>query len=536
MQFQCYDAVLYQKLGNLAADAKYDIIGAITGFSPSMGALVLTGERSAIFVDGRYTLAAHQTVNKNRFDILDLQKNEILSWIRKNIPANGVIAYDADLFSMDDIRFFKKALHGYRFVEIDLCQELQIRATPKKLKLINVPADNSVDKFAYVYAAIERHNLDAYILCNACSIAWLLDFRDVSEKYTPVFSGYLLVTKSYGISLYSDDICPANLAVKKMGRIAQDVSTLRAVGIDMSAAPEGIHFNNLVNVKDPCLLPRSIKSATEAENIRSAAKRDSEVLVNFLHWFHNLDADISEMDVVNRLHFLRSQQPEFVCESFETIAAADDHAAIVHYAPTSSSNKKIQNILLLDSGGQYKYGTTDITRTISLKTPSSKERLYYTLVLKGHIALADAKFPVGTTGSQLEVLARQFLWQQGYDYPHSTGHGIGYMLNVHEGPIGISKNNHLALVPNMLLSNEPGYYSANNFGIRLENMMFVKKILHECLTFDIVSLVPFDNKFIELGLLTEAEKKWLTKYHEKILSLLTLDATVKNWLKHQIRI
>ncbi|MDR0753626.1 MAG: M24 family metallopeptidase, partial [Holosporaceae bacterium] len=215
--------------------------------------------------------------------------------------------------------------------------------------------------------------------------------------------------------------------------------------------------------------------------------------------------------------------------SFETIAAADENAAIIHYHPNLKSNKIIDNILLLDSGGQYKRGTTDITRTISIIEPSEEQKLFYTLVLKGHIALASAVFPVGTSGSQLDLLARQFLWKYAEDYNHSTGHGVGYMAHVHEGPMAIAKNNNVPLQPGMLLSNEPGYYQESGFGIRLENMMVVEE--HGgYLSFETISLVPFDRKFICQELLSLDDVNWLCRYNRMIISSLALQDTISHWL------
>jgi Xaa-Pro aminopeptidase len=238
---------------------------------------------------------------------------------------------------------------------------------------------------------------------------------------------------------------------------------------------------------------------------------------------------MTELEVVDKLLYFRKQQREFIGESFESIAAADENAAIIHYHPDLKTSRTIDNILLLDSGGQYKHGTTDITRTISIIEPSEEQKLFYTLVLKGHIALASAVFPVGTSGSQLDPLARQFLWKYSEDYNHSTGHGIGYMAHVHEGPMAIARNNDTHLRPGMLLSNEPGYYQEGGFGIRLENMMVVEE--HSgYLSFETISLVPFDCKFISKELLSPEDINWLRRYNRRIISSLALRDTIPHWL------
>ncbi|MCR5225067.1 MAG: M24 family metallopeptidase [Alphaproteobacteria bacterium] len=534
MLFQNYDVLLYQKTES-PTTSRYDILGKLTGgFSPSAGAVVIAQPRSAIFVDGRYTLAAQNCIDKNKFEIAEFKKSAIINWIKENILAGSTIAYDAAFFSIEELEFFTANLNEYRFLAIDLKQELAPPYSSAQLKLINVPTDNSIDKFDFIYKAIEENELDAYLVSDTCSVAWLLDFRNLNEKFTPVFVGHLLITKSHEIFLYTDDICPINLATKTLSALLKDISVFAKVGADKNQTPATINCNNLVHVNNPCALPQSIKNDVEVENIKVVAKKDSVALINFLHWFHNCETPIFELDAVEKVHYFRAQQDGFIGESFATIAAADENAAVVHYAPSIESNKIIKNVLLLDSGGQYKYGTTDITRTIALHSPTLKEKLYYTLVLKGHIAIANAKFPKGTTGAQLDSFARQFLWQYNADYGHSTGHGIGYMLHVHEGPVGISKSSNVPLQSNMLLSNEPGYYLANNFGIRLENMMIVQNASKNFLKFDTISLVPFDVKFIDFSLLTRPELNWLRTYHKKILTELDLEPNVRNWVRHQI--
>jgi Xaa-Pro aminopeptidase len=238
---------------------------------------------------------------------------------------------------------------------------------------------------------------------------------------------------------------------------------------------------------------------------------------------------MTELEVVDKLLYFRKQQREFIGESFETIAAAGENAAIIHYNPALKTSRTVDDILLLDSGGQYKHGTTDITRTVSIIEPSEEQKLFYTLVLKGHIALASAVFPVGTSGSQLDLLARQFLWKYAKDYNHSTGHGIGYMAHVHEGPMVIARNNDIPLRPGMLLSNEPGYYQEGGFGIRLENMMVV--VEHDgYLSFETISLVPFDHKFICQEFLSPEDINWLCRYNRRIISSLALQDIISHWL------
>ena len=349
----------------------------------------------------------------------------------------------------------------------------------------------------------------------------------------------MLITAQNQIILYFDDdyVFDSEITYKRQKDLPTELKKYARVGTDFSEAPCSIKAENLIDIKNPLIFPKSIKNNSEIQNMREAAKKDSVAIVNFLYWFHNCGKKVSELEVAEKILQFRRQQSGFIGESFECIAAADENSAIVHYEPTERSNAIVKNILLLDSGGQYFHGTTDITRTVALQTPSLEQRLFYTLVLKGHIALAQAKFSKNTPASQLDRLARQFLQVKGVDYSHGTGHGVGYFSNVHEGPVSISPHCEKTLSPGMILTNEPGYYQEGAFGIRLENMMLVKNALGNQLQFEILSLVPFDLKFIEKSLLNESEISWLTEYHEKIFSEIgsLLESNAAAWLKYIIR-
>jgi Xaa-Pro aminopeptidase len=322
------------------------------------------------------------------------------------------------------------------------------------------------------------------------------------------------------------------ISAKSEKELQNDLKKFMSVGIDESQTPAHLEHENFIDLKNRYPEQKTVKNATEIANMMDAAKKDSAAIINFLHWLHNRDnrdrhhpssesdscaADsLTELEIAEKMLSFRRRQNGFIGESFPCIAAADEHSSIVHYSPTDESDASLKNILLLDSGGQYKYGTTDITRTVCINFPTHEQKLFYTLVLKGHIAIASAQIPVGSTGAQLDPLARQFLWKYSSDYDHGTGHGIGYVSHVHEGPAGISKNNNVQLKAGMILSNEPGYYRANHFGIRLENMM----LIHETcgfLWFETISLVPFEMKFIDKKLLTVEEAAWIGNYHKNIV-------------------
>jgi Xaa-Pro aminopeptidase len=518
------DAVLFrknEKYPGIFTQSDEDILKALTGLEASDGAVVISSEKSALFVDGRYTLAAKLQTDPNKFEILNLKNSEIVDWIQKNLPEKSNIAFDPQYYSHAEANFFITQLKNYQFTCINLKETLNIHSSKIDLNIYYIDCDS--DRISHIIKTVHQNNLDAYLLCDPCSIAWLLNIRDLNQKYTPVVLGYLLITGSGEKIWYLDDRYNSPHDFKSENDLLCDLSKFTKIGID-TQTPFHLQHPNFVNVKNPCIFPKSIKNKSEIADIKSAAQKDSLAIINFLRWFHANTEKITESDAVEKLLYFRKQQIGFIGESFKTIAAADENAAIIHYSPNSKTNKYVNNILLIDSGGQYKHGTTDITRTISITEPTCEQKLFYTLVLKGHIALAAAKFLIGTTGAQLDPLARQFLWQYASDYNHSTGHGIGYMSHVHEGPVSISRNGNVPLQAGMIISNEPGYYRENCFGIRLENMMSV--VEDKCkgyLSFETISLGPFDQKFIRRELLTEFEKNWIEEYNQKIADILSVD-------------
>jgi Xaa-Pro aminopeptidase len=510
-------------------DESHDIFQSITGVESSDGAVIISPKKSVIFVDGRYILAAKQQANLRKFEIKNLRNDEIIKWGEENLSSGDRIALDHRYYTHDEMAFWTSRWKNFRFVSVDLDKVFRIPSRQFDFDIYRL--NNKKDKLSWVMETMEKNNLEAYLLCDFHSIAWLLDIRDLNRKYTPVIAGNLLITRD-SRTLYLDNRYRFCNQFKFEKYLKKDLAKFRRIGIDKSQTPFHIKHSNFIDVKNPCMLPKSLKSKTEVEHMKLAARKDSEAIINFLYWFHNATEKITELTSIEKILYFRKQQEGFVGESFKTIAAADEHSAMVHYYSNENSNKIIDNLLLIDSGGQYKHGTTDITRTLSRLSPTEEQKFFYTLVLKGHIALAKSKFPSGTKGSQLDLLARQFLWQHSKDYNHSTGHGIGYMSHVHEGPISISKNNNVSLQAGMILSNEPGYYQENSFGIRLENMMLVSEKAGY-MFFEVISLVPFDNKFIDKNLLTEEDMHWLRQYNQSIISSLKLRNCVLDWLLNQ---
>jgi Xaa-Pro aminopeptidase len=519
-------------------DESNNIIRLITGLASSEGVIFISPVRSALFVDGRYLLSAKSCVDQAKFEILNLRKSGIIEWVRKNIPANGHIAYDPEFYTHSDMDFFKDRLNDYNFAEINL-KDIFNTAIPKQTLKIHALKDIKTpeEKIEAAQKMIVNNGLDAYLVCDPCTVAWLLNIRDFNRRYVPVVKGYLLITSNRNNTLYVDNAYKADFSqysIKSENDLQKDLDGFNCVGIDKNETPSHLKHKNFIHLRNPFVLLKTVKNSYEIEQLKETARKDSLALINFLHWFYSNTEQISELEAAKRILYFRQLQDGFLGESFETIAAADEHAAMAHYSPSTDSNKIIENILLIDSGGQYKYGTTDITRTICLKNPTEEQKLFYTLVLKGHIALANAKFPVGTTGAQLDSLARQFLWLYSSDYNHSTGHGIGHSLNVHEGPCAISSSNGTPLQTGMILSNEPGYYRENSFGIRLENMMIVQAESNGFLSFETISLVPFDAKFIRKEMLGTEEISWLEAYNKKTVSSLELKGDTLTWLEEYV--
>lgn len=528
-----FDALIYIKSSlypYLNDDESTDFLKIITNLKASAGAVIISNNKSAVFVDGRYDLAAKLSVDQNKFSIESLSIDNMIKWIRENFDPKAKLALDSRFFSCALISKFKAKLAEFVFVEVNLNNLFRTEESKRSSEIISWEFNES--KFDSIYKTLNENDLDAYLVCDPCSSAWLLNQRNTRTKNVPVSLGYLLITKSKEKIFYFDDNYK-EFPLKKMQNLLQDISSFSRVGVDFCEASAFIQSsqrnkNNFIDVKNPISNIKYIKTSTEIENIKKATIEDSEALVNFLFWFYCND-NISELDCVNQILSYRKRSSNFIGNSFDTIAAADENSAIVHYSPTKITNKKIKSFLLLDSGGQYRFGTTDITRTLAKKQPTKQEKLYYTLVLKGHIAVARSVVSKGSNTQELDKAARKFLQEYSLDYDHSTGHGIGYMLNVHEGPVGISKRNIVPLEANILLSNEPGVYIEGHMGVRLENMIVTEE-KNGFIHFNTISLVPFDHQLIDYYLLTEEEKSWLRSYNEKILDTLSLSSEIKNWL------
>jgi Xaa-Pro aminopeptidase len=351
------DAIFYrknEKYPNIFSQSEKNIFGILTGLSASDGAVVLTRKKSAIFVDSRYTLAAKQCVDTDKFEILNLENGTIIEWIKKNFPPKSRIAFDPQYCTHSEANYLTAYLKEYQLTQINLKDKAEILF--EKIDLNIYCINNESNKISHISETIRKNNLDAYLLCDPCSIAWLLNIRDLNQKYTPVVLGYLLITNTDEKKMYLDDQYGSLHNFKTEKNLQKDLTNFSKIGIDKSQTPFHLQHPNFIDIKNPCVFPKCIKSKTEINDIKSAAQKDSLAIIDFLHWFHNKGTEkITESEVVQKLLYFRKQQSGFVGESFKTIAAADKNAAIIHYSPSPQTDKYIENILLIDSGGQYKH-------------------------------------------------------------------------------------------------------------------------------------------------------------------------------------
>jgi Xaa-Pro aminopeptidase len=548
-----------------------DRLGWATGFTGSAGAAVILKDKAAIFVDGRYTLQVRDQVDQGVFEIRDLVEGGVPAYLETAAARGQTIGYDPRLHSPDALERLKaaaaKAGATLKPVAANPLDEAWGAARPAQPTAPVTPqpldyaGEESSAKRARVAETLAARNADATVLTAPSSIAWLFNVRGGDVIRSPLPLGQSILNRDGSARLFLDpvkvspelrawlgnevrletpDDLPAALAELKGKRVLVDPGQSAAWYFDALSKAGA----EVVRGDDPCALPRACKNATEIEGTREAHRRDGAAITRFLHWLAT-DAQsrtVDEIEVVTKLEGFREATGALKDLSFDTIAGAASNGAIVHYRPTSRLNKRTEqgSLLLVDSGAQYLDGTTDITRTVAIGEPSQEMRERFTLVLKGHLALAAIRFPAGTTGSALDALARAPLWMQGLDYDHGTGHGVGSYLGVHEGPQRISKlPNFVALRPGMIVSNEPGYYKEGAYGIRIENLQFVTEAApipggeRPMLGFETLTLAPLDRRLVAVDLLTQAERDQLNAYHARVWAEIgpRVDGEVRTWLE-----
>ena len=523
----------------------------LTGFDGSAGFAIVLKQRAAIFTDGRYTLQIRDQVDEKHFEIYNTAEMLPLHWLESNLRKNDRIGFDPWLHTCDEVLKISTVLASKDAEAIkvskNLIDEIWLDRPPVPLGPITphpeIYAGEAVaSKFDTINVEMMKNEEDVAIISSPESIAWLLNIRGSDVARTPLPLSFLMLNKEGNAKLFVDQrkiveetrnhlgnavsILPIEKFESELNILARGSKKIR---LDPKTCPAWVAeiFNSasisIVHGDDPTLIPKATKNKVELAGTRAAHIRDGAAFVRFLHWF-SLNAKQGQLDEIiaaTKLQNFREKDPLFKDLSFDTISGSGPNGAIVHYRVTEESNRTIElgDLYLVDSGAQYLDGTTDITRTIAVGDPGDEAKNYFTRVLKGHIAIASSKFPVGTNGSQLDALARTPLWAIGADYDHGTGHGVGSYLGVHEGPQRISKlPNSVSLQPGMIVSNEPGYYKSGAYGIRLENLLVVQSEIipnseRAMLSFETITLAPFDRSMIVNELLGDHEKSWLNNYH-----------------------
>src|SRR5437764_8003776 len=546
----------------------------LTGFKGSAGSAVVLPEEAAIFVDGRYTLQVRQQVSPTEWSYQSVPETSTTQWLEQHAPEGGRIGYDPWLHTRDWVNKAKAALasRGAELVAVDrnpIDEIWKDRPEASKAHLI-VQSDqyagkSAAEKRTEIGDWLATKHADAAVLSALDSIAWAFNIRGQDVTHTPVALAYALVNADgtadlfvagekigpdvrqhlgNGVRLHERSEFESALADLKGKTIVVDPE--RAVAAIFDALERA--GARILPLRDPTILPKALKNPAEVAGQKAAQERDGAVISRFLRWIDEEapKGDVDELKASDHLEALRRENPELRDLSFDSISGAGPNGAIVHYRSSEKPNRKLEKgtLYLIDSGGQYVDGTTDITRTVPIGEPTAEMRDRFTRVLKGHIAIATAVFPKGTRGSQLDSFARRPLWEAGLDYAHGTGHGVGSFLAVHEGPQRISpvgssqSGGDEPLQAGMIISNEPGYYKTGEYGIRIENLVLVVPVEIEgaekkVLGFETLTFAPIERRLIDLSLLTDEERTWFDDYHAKVLEIVgpQLDGEAKAWLE-----
>ncbi|MEX6633338.1 aminopeptidase P family protein [Hyphococcus lacteus] len=547
-----------------------------TGFSGSAGAAIIMQDQAVMLTDGRYTLQVREQTDASFFSYADITETSPDAWLLENASKATRIGYDPMLHTLTSVKRLKAAASqiGFDLVAvsqnpIDLAWTDQPSApqTPIQAHDLKYAGKSSNEKRHEIATVIRKAGADAALITAPPSLAWLFNIRGHDVARSPLPLGRALLDKDGNATLF---VAPEKVGNELPGILGDDVdirsdaevtSALMKLGksktsiaVDPALAPSKYIDDlreagaTIVELTDPCAVPRASKNETEIEGARSAHIRDGAAVTQFLYWLDTeaQSGEIDEITAAMKLEEIRSQSDDLRDLSFDTISGAGSNGAICHYKVSTESNIKLgkNTLYLVDSGGQYYDGTTDITRTVPIGQASEEMCDRFTRVLKGHIALAQMKFPTGTTGHQLDAIARKPLWDVGLDYDHGTGHGVGSFLGVHEGPQRIAKApNSQALKPGMILSNEPGFYKAGEFGIRIENLIVVtpptpvKGGEREMMEFETITLAPINLDLVMVELLTAEERDWLNQYHTRVRQTLgpLISADIKGWFENATR-
>ncbi|MCB1687611.1 MAG: aminopeptidase P family protein [Halioglobus sp.] len=546
----------------------------ISGFTGSAGVALVLRDQAALFVDGRYTVQVRTQVPAELFTYHHLVEEPQAQWLAATLPRGARVACDPRLHSLHWYREMESVLAVAGIELVADTDNLVDRCWRDRPEEVCTPALLLDEAFSGECSSAKRQRMARLITARGCdaalifapdSVSWLLNIRGTDMPQLPVVQSFAMLDDTGEVTLFVDSRRLPDGFEAHVGegvRVLSEADASGALGAyatrrvlaDARNASAWIQLELsrldaiLVDGEDPVQLAKACKNAVELAGTRNAHCRDAVAEIRFLAW---LDAEVDagrlhdEAQLSDKLLSFRQQAEHFHAVSFSTISAAGANAAMCHYNHLNGVPARLSagSVYLLDSGGQYTDGTTDITRTVPIGDPGPEVRRLFTLVLKGHIALAQVRFPRGTTGTQLDALARQFLWREGYDYDHGTGHGVGVFLSVHEGPQRISKvHNAVALRPGMIVSNEPGYYRDGAFGIRCENLQVVRECEDSVgetpvLEFETLTLVPFDTRLLDPALMDAAEIDWLNRYHQRVLETIgpLLQGSDKVWLSQATR-
>lgn len=546
----------------------------LSGFSGSAGTIVVTDKKAALWTDSRYFLQAEKELDGSGIDLCKMGLSETLileAWIIKELKKKDIVAFDGRLLSHSMAKGLISNLnnHGIKVNGgIDLIDKIWTNRPPIPMGKafeyeLRYSGKSVKEKLTEIRNKLLNLKADACIISSLDEIAWTFNIRGNDVNYNPVVLSYIYISMDEAILFIETSKIEAELEEKisiegveimKYQQIDKFIKRLpkgKVIALDetrinhrlATLIPKEVYIKPTLSI--PTQL-KAIKNPVELENIRQSMVADGIAMCEFIYWLENTigNEKITELTIAEKLLELRKKQNGFISESFETIAGYREHGAIVHYSATPESAYEIKpkGFLLVDSGGQYYQGTTDITRTFHLSKPTKSEMKDYTLVLKGMIGLSMAKFPEGTRGCQIDILARSAMWSNGINYGHGTGHGVGAFLNVHEGPQSIRPNeNPVTIEPGMIQSNEPAIYRTGKYGIRIENLIACRQEEEteygKFFGFETLTLCPIDTKLIDIGLLSNDERKWLNEYHKMVYKKISpfLPEEVGSWLKERTK-
>ena len=532
--------------------SKINRLKIISNFSGSAGLGIVLKNKNFLFTDGRYTIQSQIESGQN-FNIFGFEK-----LINCKLFKNLTLGIDPKLFTYSQIKNYFLKYNKIKFIDQNLIDNIKKQKIKQSVPFFSldkkVVGEDSISKINKISKQLKKNKSDYLFISAPENVAWILNIRGSDSPNSPVPNCRLIISKDKDFFLFSEyDKCKKLISDKiiKQSQLVDikdfknKILNLKGKNFTIDNNSCSIYFENIINSKfkinyrkDPIYFLKAIKNKTEIDNMKKVHIFDGVALTKFLYWIKNINKKkITEIDAEKKLENFRKINKNFLYPSFDTIAGSGKNGAIVHYRAKKESCRTInhRDLFLCDSGGQYRFGTTDVTRTICFSKQNKNIKNIFTYVLKGHIAVANSNINKNNTGKKIDKRARKYLKKHNLDYTHGTGHGVGFFLNVHEGPQAITKTNNIKIKEGMILSNEPGYYKANKFGIRIENLVYVKK-KEKKLYFENLTLVPIDNDLINFELLTKSEKNYLFKYHLYVYSKISkfLNFKEKKWLAELI--